>query len=191
MTALKKPEQPAKMTFDEFMQWYEHQEGRWELHDGTPVRLHGPVTGNAERIEHARAKSAIYLALKTAIAGAGRQCEALPNGMTVAINDDVSYEPDAVVYCGERLPRGTLGVPEPIIIVEVLSPSTAYKDVGDKLRDYFTLPSVAHYLVIDPKNGHITHHYRDGKHIAQKAAYGDELSLDPPGIALKLGELFF
>ncbi|MCF6200351.1 MAG: Uma2 family endonuclease [Hyphomicrobiaceae bacterium] len=52
-------------------------------------------------------------------------------------------------------------MPDPLIIVEVLSPSTAYKDVGDKLAHYFKLASVAHYLIIDPKNSHIMHYFRE------------------------------
>ena len=37
----------------------------------------------------------------------------------------VLYEPDAVVHCGAKLPDDTIAVPDPIIVVEVLSPSTS------------------------------------------------------------------
>ena len=40
-------------------------------------------------------------------------------------------------------------IPNPVIVVEVLSPSTAADDHGPKLDGYFALPSVAHYLILD------------------------------------------
>ena len=190
MTALKKTDPPAKMTFDEFMQWYETAEGRWELHDGVPVRRHDPAKGHSERAGHVRAKSRIYQALENALAGADFKCEALGDGMTVKIDENVSYEPDALVYCGDRLDGDELVVPAPVIIVEVLSPSTACKDVSDKLDDYFRLPSVEHYLILDPKSARIVHHYRDGENINQKAVNETELRLEPPGVLVDVGGVF-
>ncbi len=179
-----------KMNVKEFMQWYETQEGRWELHNGIPVRKHDPITGQSERFGHLRTKSEIYLALREAIQKAKLKCEAISDGATVNIDDEVSYEPDALVYCGERIDNNELSVPNPVIIVEVLSPSTAYKDISEKLEDYFKLPSVGHYLILDPRNGHITHHYRDGDQVAMQAVTGKTLQLTPPNMTLDLTALF-
>ena len=46
------------------------------------------------------------------------------------------------------------------------------------------------YLVIDPKNRHIMHCFRDEKEIQVEAVNRDHLSLDPPGLRLDLAELF-
>ena len=62
------------------------------------------------------------------------------------IDDATAHEPDALVYCGPRLAPSSLEVPNPLIVVEVLSPSTRHVDA----QGYFRLASVAHYLVIDP-----------------------------------------
>lgn len=189
-SATKSLNQPQKMTFDEFIEWYETQEGRWELHNGIPVRKHDPTTGQSERFGHLRTKHAIVKALESAIAKAKLTCEAIPDGATVPIDDDISYEPDALVYCGDSIDNNETSVPAPVIIVEVLSPSTAYKDISEKLEDYFKLPSVAHYLILDPRNGHITHHYREGGHVAMKAVTGESLQLTPPNLTLNLTALF-
>ena len=189
MPAVKKTEPPKKMNFDEFMEWYEHQEGRWELHDGIPVRRHDPSKGQAERFRHVRAKSQIFMALRAAVEKAGLDCEVVADGATVRIDEQVSYEPDALIYCGERVDGNALEAPDPVIIVEVLSPSTAYKDIGDKLEDYFKLPSLAHYLIIDPKHGRITHHYREGEQTVQRAVHEKQLELNPPGLVVELTEL--
>lgn len=69
------------------------------------------------------------------------------DGMTVEV-DDSDHEPDAVVHCGPRLPGDGVAVPTPLIIVEVLSPSTSSIDRAWKLQAYFRLPSVCHYLIV-------------------------------------------
>ncbi len=189
MSALEKPV-IKKMTVAEFMEWYETQEGKWELHDGIPVRRHDPIKGHSERIEHIEAKLEAVLAMRLAIDKAGKQCHALTDGVTVPISDSISYIPDALVYCGDKHDGKSLTVPNPVIIVEVLSPSTAWKDVSSKLADYFTLDSVKHYLIIDPVLNSIMHHYREGEEIRAEAVKTGSLVLDPPGISLDLDALF-
>ncbi len=180
-----------KMKFDAFLEWSEGQEGKWELHGGIPVRLHDPAKMHSERARHARAKMEIMLALKIAVAKQGLNCEVFPDGMSVRIDDDHGYEPDAVVSCGKRLDGDDLVVSNPVIIVEVLSPSTAYKDIGDKLLDYFSLESVQHYLVVNPVTKSIQHFFRqeDGKTGEQTLASG-QLVLTPPSVAFSVEEIF-
>lgn len=192
MSISAKPQmQPAgKMTFDAFMAWYETREGHWELHEGVPVRKHDPAKGQGERIRHLEVKYRIARALEEALHKQKKKCFMLPDGATVKISEFIAYEPDALVYCGERLDGDALVVPEPLIVVEVLSPSTAYKDVSDKLEDYFKLACVQHYLIIDPKIGHITLHYRVGGLIETRAVHGPVLDMDPPGLKVNIENLF-
>ncbi len=70
-------------------------------------------------------------------------CEAAPGGMT-EIDDDTDYEPDALVNCGAPIPDDAIAAPNPVVVVEVLSPY-CLADTGAKLADYFRLPSVQHY----------------------------------------------
>src|SRR6266567_4141646 len=65
--------------------------------------------------------------------------------------DDTDYEPDAVVNCGERPDPEGFVAPQPVIVVEVLSPSSRSTDAGAKLADYFRVPSVQHYLMVDTR----------------------------------------
>ncbi len=190
MAVVNKTDEPVKMTFDAFLAWSEGQEGKWELHDGIPVRKHDPAKGHAERIEHIDVKYETALSLRKAITKAGTNYRVVGDGATVQIDDEVSYEPDALVYCGERLKKGTIIIADPVIIVEVLSPSTAWLDVSTKLEDYFKLPSVQHYLIIDPRRESIQHHYRDGEQIRLDPVESETLKLDPPGLTLPVRELF-
>jgi Uma2 family endonuclease len=189
MPAIRKKDPPAKMNFEQFIEWAEAREGRWELHDGVPVRLHDPARGQSERFAHLRVKARVFRILDDAISSNKLDCEVVPDGATVVIDDEVSYEPDALVYCGKRMGDDDIVVPDPLIIVEVLSPSTAWKDIGDKLVDYFKLPSLAHYLIIDPRNKRIMHHFRKGDDIEAEAVNRPVLALEPPGIELDLHDL--
>ena len=85
---------------------------------------------------HAEIKGAITHCIGTRASRAS-PCRAMPDGMTVQIDETTAYEPDALVYCGERLAPTAIEVPNPIVIVEVLSPSTHRIDLGVKLVGYF------------------------------------------------------
>ena len=173
------------MTVDEFLQWAEGQEGRYELYHGQVYAM------SPERSGHAEAKFAVQVALADAIRKAGIPCHMLPAGMTVRISDDTAHEPDALVYCGPKLPADAVEVPSPIIVVEVLSPSTRRIDASAKLTGYFSLPGVHHYLIVDPGKPPLIHHQRqnDGTILTRLISEGG-LHLQPPGLSLSVAELF-
>ena len=78
-----------------------------------------------------------------------------------------------------------------MIIVEVLSPSTERRDQGRKLADYFRLPSVTHYLIIDPDEMLVIHHQRrDDDDILTRILRDGAITLDPPGIEVAVGEIY-
>ena len=108
-----------------------------------------------ERSAHNQRKMLAWLALRSAIEQAGLPCQAHGDGMTVEIGDS-DYEPDAVVHCGAKLPGDAITVPNPLIIVEILSPGTSSTDRTWKLVEYFRLPSVHHYLIIWPDKQQVT-----------------------------------
>lgn len=115
----------------------------------------------------------------------------LPDGATVRVSDRTAHEPDALVYCGPKLPPDAIIVPNPVIGVEVASPSTRKIDASLKLIGYFALPSVQHYLIVDPDGPPVLHHRRqaDGT-ILTAIAHDGTLRLDPPGLELVVTEIF-
>jgi Uma2 family endonuclease len=178
MSATKKP---ARMTADEFIAWAMQQpEGQhYEL-------VAGEVVGMApERAGHARGKARAYEALAQTVRTAGLLCEVYPDGMTVRIDADTVYEPDALVRCGTPLDDDAIEVPDPLIIVEVVSPSSSKRDSGSKLEGYFRLPSLRHYLVVTPRSRAVVHHRRDEVgNITTTIVRDGLIRLDPPGIEL-------
>jgi Uma2 family endonuclease len=174
-----------RMSRHEFQEWVEAQpRGRFE-------RVEGEVVAMApERWVHARLKAQVWEALKREIKKAGLQCEAAPDGMTVEIDDDTDYEPDALVNCGPPIPDDAIAAPNPVVIVEVLSPGTASVDTGTKLADYFRLASVQHYLLVRPSRREVVHHRRVEDGILTQIVHEGAILLDPPGIRLALDEIY-
>jgi Uma2 family endonuclease len=110
--------------------------------------------------------------------------------MTVRIGQFTAYEPDALVHCGAELAPSALEVPDPIV-VEVLSPGTRHIDLSKKPAGYFRVPSIAHYLLVDPLKPSIIHHARAaGETILTRIVTAGVFALDPPGLALAVGDLY-
>jgi Uma2 family endonuclease len=174
-----------RMSVDEFLAWAAEQPGRWELFDGVPVAM------APERLVHGRTKYRVARAFDEAIARAEVPCDFVLDSAAVRIDRHQSYQPDAMVYCGEPLSGDTLEVPEPVIVVEVLSPGNALKDLRDKLQGYFRVPSVRHYLIVDPDKTFVIHHARaEGDAVATRIVSEGSLALQPPGLTLAVAALF-
>lgn len=176
---------PANLSVDEFLVWVADRPGRFELHDGVVVAM------APEQIGHASVKGKVYRALGDAIERAKLACSVLPDGVGVKVSDRKWYQPDALVYCGPLAPPDDVFVANPIIVVEVGSPSTAHIDELDKLIGYFSLPSVQHYLLLNPQGPPLVHHRRqpDGS-ILTRIISGGSIRLDPPGLELDVERCF-
>ncbi|WP_363347956.1 Uma2 family endonuclease [Methylocystis echinoides] len=175
----------TRMSVEEFLAWSQTQAGRYEL-------VGGEVLAQAsERAAHAKIKGRVYLALHNAIRAKSLPCYALPDGMAVRIEADTVFEPDAQVYCGAELPSDAIFVESPVVVVEVLSPSTGKNDALRKLAAYFKLPSVAHYLIVSPDSRLVFHHARgQGTTILTKIIRDGLIVLDPPGLEISLSDLY-
>jgi len=178
------PDTDRRYSREEYRRWYEAQpRGRYERVDGRIVAM------APERGAHLRAKIAVYKALERAISTAGVDCQALPDGATVETGDS-DYEPDALVNCGAAMADDAIAAPNPVVVVEVLSPGTASTDTGAKLAGYFLVPSVAHYLVVHPTRRTIIHHRRAGNRIETSIIVNGPISMDPPGIVITVEEIY-
>jgi len=173
------------MTVEEFLAWSEAQEGRYELVDGLVYAQ------ASERVGHSRAKAAVFLALANAVRRRGLSCEALPDGLAVRVGARTVFEPDALVYCGPKLPPDTLLIENPTIVVEVISPTTGRNDHTRKVAGYFRLESVRHYLIVDPDDRLIVHHARGDDGVIRTAPLTEGVvTLDPPGIEFSFAEIY-
>jgi Uma2 family endonuclease len=177
------PQPDWPKTLDEFRAWHERQADVWEFIDGVP-KLMAPGS-----MAHTLIKSNTHAALAQAVQGTG--CRALVDGAIVEVEGS-SLIPDVVVTCRE-LDFTTPRVDDPVVIVEVLSPSNEKDDVGRKLALYLKIPSLRHYLVIHQDRRLVVHHQRrddlEGAFLTTIAP-PDPLRLDPPGIEIALPAIY-
>jgi Uma2 family endonuclease len=135
---MSEPARRRNLRVDEFIGWAMAQPKRYELVAGEPVAM------APERVAHAEAKFMVARRLAEAVEAARLPCQTFIDGMVVQIDESTAYEPDALVRCGERLPGDAVKVLDPLIVVEVVSPSSRGRDAGAKFADYFRLPSLRH-----------------------------------------------
>ncbi|MCJ2083621.1 Uma2 family endonuclease [Methylobacterium sp. J-090] len=131
----------TRMSVAEYRLWVEDRPDceRWELIDGEPLLMSPP------RERHQAIVARIIRQLGDLADRKG--CRALP-GLAVlsAAMDDFAPIPDAVVRCGPLLPDGYSS--DPILVAEVLSPSTMSLDRGRKTDFYRSVPSLHRFLLV-------------------------------------------
>jgi Uma2 family endonuclease len=170
-----------RMTAEEFIAWAKAQPetAHYELRGGVVVEM------AAERVAHVRAKQRIVRLLADAIAAAGLPCEAFVHGLAVKIDRHTVLEPDALLRCGATLGDDVVLITDPLVVVEVVSPSSHARDTDLTLVDYFRLAALRHYLIVLTDRRVVIHHRRDeAGDIHTKIVRDGTVALDPPGIVI-------
>lgn len=175
-----------RMNVVEFLAWAQGQpEGHnYELVDGEVIAM------APERVLHNLAKLAVARALQDSVMAAKLSCTVFTDGVTIRIDDHTAREPDASVQCGVAADMDSLFIDAPLIVVEVASPTSERDDTGAKLVDYFSVPSIQHYLIVFPQRRVIVHYQRgEGGKIDARIAHDGEIALRPPGLTVLVGAL--
>jgi len=177
---------PSCLTVDQFQAWAVRQEeGKYELIDGAVIKWAPQNWGRT------KARMQAWFLLREAVALAALPFFVAPSGPMVRVSDRTAFAPDALVALLPEPALDSLEIPNAIIIVEGLSPSTARLDATTKLRGYFQVPRIQHYLIVDPEDRTVTHHKRGTGTALETHIVGEEfLALDPPGIEIRIGDLF-
>lgn len=135
-----------RFTADDYLAWEATQNERHEYFHGEVFAMaggtqnHNTVSGNA------------YLALRQHLKGA--PCKVFISDMRVQVRaGDVYFYPDVVVSCQRTdVQNGlSMALESPVLIVEVLSNSTASWDRGGKFAAYREIGSLQEYLLLDPE----------------------------------------
>ena len=174
---------PGPMRAEEFFAFTDTRpdEEKWELIEGEPIlnasvaRLHQKIVGNLTVLlgELARRTNAGW--------------EVLP-GLGVRVSDINVPVPDVLI----RPNDGLVGVEcaDMIVAFEVLSPSTANRDLRWKRKAYAKLDSLAQYVVIAQDAIDVVSYDRaTGFAERRLERIGDELDLPAIGARLALGEI--
>jgi len=175
--ALRKP-----MTLAEFLEWEERQPLRYEF-DGV-----GPVAMTGGTLAHARIQRNLAFALTSRLRG--KPCEFLGSDLKIKTTDDHVRYPDGFVTCTGGENASTV-VSDPVVIFEVLSPSTAGKDRIIKAREYQAMASVQRYVMLEQDRIGATVYARSGNAWTHEILIEDSvLALPEIGVELPLAELY-
>jgi Uma2 family endonuclease len=173
-------------TADEFLRWNEGREGKREFVKGRVVELMINVTRN-----HADIATNLILLMRGQLDR--REFSVGSADFAVRTPDGIRF-PD--VYVDRKSPeaRGTdLAAVEPVILVEVLSPSSLARDFHDKWNDYRGISSLVHYLVISHEEARVWLTTRSGETWSAIESFAglEEIVFFPGfGISLPLADIY-
>ncbi|GAA4359830.1 Uma2 family endonuclease [Hymenobacter saemangeumensis] len=130
-----------RYTVEEYFALEEQSEVRHEFFDGEVFAMAGAS------VPHNLLAVNFVSSFKQALRG--RPCKAVMEGVQLAVQQGRHYVyPDVMISCDPADQLAQLTFQAPVLIVEVLSPSTEDYDRGQKFNQYKKLPSLQHYLLV-------------------------------------------
>ena len=148
-----------KYTLEEYLELDKNSEERYEYFDGEVFAMAGGSPS------HTRVSMDIGSLLTQKLKGGN--CEAFSSEMRVKVPAALPYRyPDVSVVCGEPTfedLNGQAMLVNPVLIVEVLSPSTAAYDLKDKFTAYQSIDSFREYLIVSQDRPHVIQHIRQSE----------------------------
>jgi len=169
------------MSLEEFLAWEKQQELRWEFDGFAPMAM----TGGTAR------HSAIQRNIIIAVGGRlrGQRCQLYTSDLKILVAGSIRY-PDGFVVCSPVL-GGALVVTDPVVVFEVLSPSTATVDFGVKNEEYRDTPSIQRYVMLAQDRQFATVFVRVGEDWLGHIVSGEVvLGMPEIGIQVPLGEFY-
>lgn len=176
------------VTPDEYLEFERRAEYKNEYFHGEifamvgASRKHNLITINIASSLHAQLRN--------------RPCEVYSSDMRIRIpNADIYTYADSTVACGEpKFEDAHVDtLLNPVLIVEVLSKSTASYDRRQKFAFYRTIESLTDYLLVSQDSFHVEHYTKqpDGRWLlADFRSAEDALQLDSVQCSLALGEIY-
>ena len=146
-------------TLEEYFALEKASDARFEYWDGDIVCM----SGGSER--HYTISDNLHIKLAGLLVG--RECRAFSGGVPIYTPSLPPYRyPDASVVCGKPVfikQNGIDALTNPVLVIEVLSPSTEQLDKEPKRHAYQKVSSVQEYLIVWQDAPHITQYLRQGR----------------------------
>jgi Uma2 family endonuclease len=173
-----------KMTVEEFLAFAATRpdEEKWELIEGEPIMNAAPA--HPHQVIVGNVLTELTIMARRARAG----WRAIP-GIGVRLSDISAPVPDVMIRPRDFL-KGVV-CDDMIAAFEILSPSTAKRDLRWKRKAYARLPSLMHYVVISQDRVEVLIYDRsEGFAERRLADMGDKVELRALGIALPLADIY-
>ncbi len=172
------------MIQEEFFDWAQARDEPYEFDGERSVVMVGG-SGN-----HSRITGNINLQLRQRL-GDGGPCEALASDAGVQTIGKAIRYPDGVVACGGFDGRSHL-VPDPVVVFEVVSPSSVREDRIVKRDEYADVTPIRRYVIVEQNAVGLTVLWRerDKPWRVRTLAGGDVLALPEIGVEIPVDSLY-
>lgn len=181
MQALK-----TQTTRSEYLAWDETSVEKHEFYAGQIFAMSGGT------FNHASIGLNVSTTLRNLLKD--KSCRPMNSDMRIHTPSGLDTYPDVSVFCGEpELSDNHRTLHNPLIIIEILSPSTRSYDRGDKFWHYRSIPSLKDYILIDSESIHVEHYHQQDKDLWLLHEYRrleDSVVLVALGLHLKLSDFY-
>ena len=126
--------------------------GKHEFLGGEVVRMAGGSP------EHNLISANVLRVIGNALETSNTDADVFGSDQRVYIRDNLVVYPDISIACGPAQFDQTDALRNPVVIIEVLSPSTEAFDRGRKFEEYQTIPSLQHFVLIDQSRAWVAHY---------------------------------
>lgn len=167
------------MSSEEYLTWEAGQEGKHEFMAGEIFAM----VGASDR--HVTITLNLAAAIRNQLRGGPYRVYAADMKLRVDAVDAWFY-PDVMVTCDPADHQRDMDKTAPVLIIEVLSPTTEAFDRGGKFAAYRTLSSLSEYLLIDPDSGRLEMYRRNTENQWVLHAPQDDTPLELSSIELSL-----
>ncbi len=186
---------PVYMPVEQYLALDEATDGKYEYLDGFVFMLRPPSSAYAESalvdmaggsVAHAALCARIATLVNVAVGDS--PCMAYSSDARMKLAEKQYLYPDVMISCGQE--AGSM-LTNPIVVIEVLSPTTEKRDRGAKFKAYQALPSVQEYMLIGSEYKSIEVHRREGNFWRQyHYQEGDLVELASIGVSFPFDDVY-
>jgi Uma2 family endonuclease len=177
-----------KLTEEEYLKLEESSEERHEFFNGEIFAMSGGTLTHPTLLSNLQAELVNKLA--------GGPCIAFGEGLKIHVNaTGLNTYPDASVVCGKPIlaPNRKDTLLNPMLVVEVLSPSSESYDRGKKFQHYRQIESLTDDILISQDSVRVEHFVRQADNFWQLRDYADlqgARTIESIGIEIPLANIY-
>ena len=173
----------ARVTFEDYLAFEETATVRHELIDGMLFAMSGGTDA------HELINGDLFLQVAGPLLG---KCQVFQAGMRLKVehqSDSDGYYPDIMVSC-DAMDRERMFRKAPLLLIEVLSPSTERLDRGEKKLNYLQIPSLLEYVLVAQDKPKVEIMRRRTSWAVEELFMGDALQLESVALTLPLADIY-
>jgi Uma2 family endonuclease len=170
------------MTLEEFLAWEDRQALRYEFDGFAPKAMNGGTWA------HSTIQSNLVTALGTRLRG--KPCRPHGSHLKIEVAGRIRY-PDAFVVCTPVSNMARVA-PDPVVVFEIISPSSEHEDFVVKHAEYRATPSIQRYVVLEQNRIGALAFLRKGDDWVSEIFDGPDAVIGLPeiGISIPMSELY-